>query len=271
MNPSPKISVVTVTYNSAATLEETMLSVLNQTYSDVEYIIIDGGSTDGTVDIIKKYADRLAYWVSEPDKGIYDAMNKGVAIATGDYINFLNSGDIFYSDTTLLDVLTNKEFENADVIYGDIILVYNRFEVYSTPAPLEKFPQFDPISHPSSLTKLYALKKRPFDISYRIAGDYEFFYWMYIHGMKFHYIPLPITKYDAENGVSANNVSKRIDEEYRVNGKKKTIMYGFKKNMAITTAVFRRALSRYFPWVVEKIKIRKFSNDPNFSIIMKKN
>ena len=88
---NPKISVVTVSYNAVETIEETILSIINQTYDKVEYIIIDGGSTDGTVDIIKKYADHLAYWVSEPDKGIYDAMNKGIDVATGDYINFMNS------------------------------------------------------------------------------------------------------------------------------------------------------------------------------------
>ena len=83
MKNNPLISVVTVSYNAVLTIEQTILSVINQTYPHIEYIIIDGGSTDGTVDIIKKYANRIAYWVSEPDKGIYDAMNKGIRTAKG--------------------------------------------------------------------------------------------------------------------------------------------------------------------------------------------
>ena len=92
-----KVSVVTVCYNAVQTLEKTILSVLSQPYPDVEYIIIDGGSTDGTVDIIKKYAGRLAYWVSEPDKGIYDAMNKGTLIASGDWVIYINADDVLLS------------------------------------------------------------------------------------------------------------------------------------------------------------------------------
>ena len=101
------ISVVTVSYNAVSTIEQTILSVINQTYPNVEYIIIDGGSTDGTVDIIKKYADKIAYWVSEPDKGIYDAMNKGVVVATGEWINFMNAGDIF-TDSDVIDKLLHR-------------------------------------------------------------------------------------------------------------------------------------------------------------------
>lgn len=118
------ISVVTVCYNAADTIEKTMLSVLNQTYHDIEYIIIDGGSTDGTVEIIRKYADRIAYWVSEPDKGIYDAMNKGIKVATGEWINFMNAGDEFVDANVLDKLFFAKTVANVDVIYGNTLMKY---------------------------------------------------------------------------------------------------------------------------------------------------
>jgi glycosyltransferase involved in cell wall biosynthesis len=89
----PKISVITICYNAVDLIEKTILSVLHQSYDNIEYIIIDGNSTDGTVDIIQKYANQLAYWISEPDGGIFDAMNKGLDHATGEWVNFMNAGD----------------------------------------------------------------------------------------------------------------------------------------------------------------------------------
>jgi cellulose synthase/poly-beta-1,6-N-acetylglucosamine synthase-like glycosyltransferase len=102
----PLISIITVVYNGEKFLEETIKSVINQTYDNVEYIIIDGGSSDGTIDIIKKYEDYIDYWVSEKDNGIYDAMNKGIDLATGIWINFMNAGDLFF-DNTIEHLKTN--------------------------------------------------------------------------------------------------------------------------------------------------------------------
>ena len=101
---NPKISVITVCFNAVETIEETILSVINQTYSNIEYIIIDGASTDGTVDIVNKYRDKIACFVSEPDKGIYDAMNKAVKVAKGDWLFFINSDDVFINNECLQNV-----------------------------------------------------------------------------------------------------------------------------------------------------------------------
>lgn len=117
-----KVSVITVVYNDVAHIRETMNSFFSQTWEEKEYIVVDGGSTDGTADIVKEYADKLSWWCSECDGGIYDAMNKAIGHATGEWINILNSGDLFASKNALHDAIVNTpDIEHADVIYGDSI------------------------------------------------------------------------------------------------------------------------------------------------------
>jgi glycosyltransferase involved in cell wall biosynthesis len=113
----PKLSVITIVYNNVKDIERTMLSVLNQTYPNIEYILIDGASNDGTQEVIQKYQDRLPHFISESDKGIYDAMNKGLALATGDYILFMNSGDEIYAPETVSEVFGTAD--SADIYYGE--------------------------------------------------------------------------------------------------------------------------------------------------------
>ena len=120
LNKKPLVSVITVVLNGEKYLEETIKSVINQNYDNVEYIIIDGGSTDGTLDIIKKYEDKIDYWVSEKDRGIYDAMNKGIDLANGDWINFMNAGDGFANMKILKRVF--EKISDEDLIYSDTIL-----------------------------------------------------------------------------------------------------------------------------------------------------
>lgn len=117
MKNNPVLSVITIVYNNAKDIERTMLSVLNQTYSNIEYVVIDGASTDGTLQIIKKHEDRLAKLISEKDKGIYDAMNKGLVAATGDYVLFMNSGDEIYENTTVEKIFATAT--DADIYYGE--------------------------------------------------------------------------------------------------------------------------------------------------------
>lgn len=114
------VSVITVAYNEETTIEKTILSVVTQNYSPIEYIIIDGGSTDGTVDIIRKYESHITYWISEKDEGIYDAMNKGLKYASGEWSIFMNSGDWFYDETVIEKVFSDKYSSAVGVIYGAV-------------------------------------------------------------------------------------------------------------------------------------------------------
>ena len=127
----PLISIITVVFNGEKYLEETIQSVINQTYSNVEYIIIDGGSSDGTLDIIKKYEERIDYWVSEKDRGIYDAMNKGIDVASGKWLNFMNGGDEFYDNKVIENIFKNCSYEDEYVIHGKVALIYKNDFYYS--------------------------------------------------------------------------------------------------------------------------------------------
>lgn len=113
-----KVSVVTVNYNNSRGLEDTIKSVLSQTYKNIEFIIVDGGSTDSSLEVIKRYRDQIDFYVSEKDAGIYDAMNKGIKLATGSWINFMNSGDKFHEDDSISKVFSHNISDNINLVYG---------------------------------------------------------------------------------------------------------------------------------------------------------
>lgn len=171
------ISVVTINYNNASGLEETIKSVTSQTFGDFEYIVIDGGSTDGSKQIIERFADKIDYWVSEKDKGIYNAMNKGARAAHGDYVAFLNSGDVYADKDALTNVVA--QHLNADVCVGD--LKFSTGGVLKAPKAKDVTMSFfmnGSLSHPSSFTRRELLIRHPFVEEFRISADMEFF--MYV-------------------------------------------------------------------------------------------
>jgi len=122
MPKTPTISIITVVYNCVDLLPGTIESVIGQTYSNIEYIVVDGNSTDGTVAVIEKYTDQISQWISEPDKGLYDAMNKGLKMATGDFVWFMNAGDHLYALDTV-EKMINKWQPDTDILYGEVMLV----------------------------------------------------------------------------------------------------------------------------------------------------
>lgn len=203
----PRISVITVTYNCKDTIEQTIQNVLKQTYSNVEYIIIDGNSTDGTREIIERYADRLSYWISEPDNGIYDAMNKGLKAATGEWVLFRNSGDYFFEPTTIQLVFEWYEDNGEDLITGGTRNYYPDGYFDETYACLSKNVwEKASFSHPSTFIRRASHLKILFPMDFKISGDFYFFQKLMLMEGKHVVYPGVISFYDCETGVSSRNV-----------------------------------------------------------------
>ena len=171
----PKISVVTINYNMGTELAGTIESVLSQDYPNLEYIVIDGGSTDSSTEVIKRYP-RIDYWISERDKGRYYAMNKGVEAATGDWVIFINSGDRFHDPSVVADVFQSQDHSGIDLVYGHVLRRYPTEGVQRViPAQdLSTLPLRMPCSHQSLFARRSLLLKHPFSPNLSIAADHDF-------------------------------------------------------------------------------------------------
>jgi len=228
-----------------------MLSVINQTYANIEYIIIDGGSTDGTVDIIKKYADRIAYWVSEPDKGIYDAMNKGIKVATGEWINFMNAGDEFY-DKDVIKKFIPLINENTTIAYGNTMLIYSWGKMLGENLPIEAMTHSMVTVHQTALINTEYHRKHLYDISYKLSADFDFFHKAYLSKVIFQYIPIVVVNYEAEQGMSSVNFITLHKENARVLGIENTLKWKFSMTINIGTYYIKTIIKAMLP---NKIKV----------------
>lgn len=202
-----KLSIITINYNNCDGLLKTIKSIVNQTWKDFEYIVIDGGSTDGSVEVIKEYADRINYWVSEPDKGIYNALNKGVAVATGEYCNFMNSGDCFYS----LDVL-EKVFSGNPI--ADIICGNTQLDYLKTPPQEISFDFLfnSSVCHQCAFIRTSLMKKYGYDEKYKIVADRKFFVQaLILDNCSYQAIDVNVVKYDITGFSAQNPVLSRLE------------------------------------------------------------
>ncbi len=173
----PKLSIITINYNNATGLQKTLNSVFKQTFSDYEYIVIDGESNDGSKEVIKTNADKISYWVSEKDSGVYHAMNKGIKKASGEYLLFLNSGDHLINDTILEEV--SATLDGTDIIYGNIFLIENASQswtgVYPDKLSLQHFITGS-LPHPASFIKKILFDRVGYyDENLQICADWKFF------------------------------------------------------------------------------------------------
>lgn len=215
-----KLTIITINLNNCDGLRRTMDSVVSQTCQDFEYVVIDGGSTDGSREVIMEHQERLAYWCSEPDRGIYNAMNKGVAHATGDYCLFLNSGDYLYNKDVVKEVLPELDGK-YDVIAGHIILEDSNGKFVSINKRIKpvdiNFIQLinNALSHPACFIKKQCLQRVPYDEQYKIVSDKKFFIECYLnHNYSFCQINKIISVF-ITNGISTNNqqlLSKENDD-----------------------------------------------------------
>lgn len=237
-------SIITINYNNGDGLRKTISSVLNQTFSNYEYIIIDGGSTDGSAEEIKLVADKLTYWVSEPDKGVYHAMNKGIAKANGEYCILMNSGDCF-NDNDVLSRIFNGKISDADIIYGNTLVQIYEYE-YLDKAQIVTKKNTMPFCHQSAFTRRVLHLEKPFDTSYKICADKDFFANYYFNGTKTYLVvDTTVSRIEGE-GLSSRNIYNQVKESAAIEYKYNSINL-FEYSIKIFVALIKTTIFKIIP------------------------
>lgn len=269
-NSRPKISIITVVRNGEAHLEQTINSVIGQTYPNIEYIIIDGNSTDNSVQIIQKYAISIAYWLSEPDTGIYDAMNKGIKVATGDWILFINSDDYLINSSVIgksVPFLSNSE---SLVVYGKMIYILpsgeelvigdywnkikNTFRNYTMGA----------VSHQSTFHSNQLFTHFLYDTGYKLAGDYELLL-RHLKDNDATFIPIEISKM-RNGGSSTQNFKALFLENCKIHWNAKNYRFftsGYFFRYALSTYTHTWSNKLFGPNLISRLK-----NQVNFKLTL---
>lgn len=255
MKRFPLISVILVALNEENSIEATIKSILNQSYPKVELVVIDGGSTDKTIDVIKKYERMLSVYISEKDDGTYHAMNKGIKLAKGEWVNFMNAGDNFIDPLVLENVFKKKTFSDIGVIYGDTIVKMGSHRLYAKPRRFQKINRQMIFCHQSSFVRLKYLKENEFDLKYQYASDYAFFYKLHMSGVNFKYLPILIAEFDGQ-GISSNNVPVSVMEYAKINGRYFNLLwrlqYAVYSKMYFFWRVLKKTLSERAVYFLKK-------------------
>lgn len=243
----PLISVITVCYNCAADLERTIISVINQTYPNIEYLIIDGGSRDNTMDIIKKYENNIDYWISERDSGVYDAMNKGLARATGRWVNFMNAGDIFYNKTVISD-LNFPCIVPDTLIYGDFLALKpdgKTVKLNITPF-LKTYFKYNRMGlcHQTIFYPTKQIQALYYDLRYKISADYDLTYKLWTEKVIFCHIDVIVAVYQYGNGISSKreNWYKGLLENAQIVGQQYNVFFMCKYVVLFVISVIDKIL-----------------------------
>jgi len=251
-----KISIITVCYNSAKTIKDTLISVTNQLHDDIEHVLVDGGSGDGTIDLVKKHGERVKKFVSSPDHGIYDAMNKGLGLAAGDYVAYLNSDDFYTNEEVIQKVAEAIHETKADAIYGDLSYVkrddpkirvrYWKSQVFQP----ESFVRGFAPPHPTFFMKRKLLNDLGgFDLSYSLASDFDLmFRALEIKKYTSTYMPLELTR--MRTGGATNISLKNI---VRQNQEILSSLRSHGASVSTGSFILRKILSRFCQWYANPI------------------
>lgn len=249
---NPLVSIITVVYNGEKHIEQTIKSVLSQPYSNIEYIIIDGASTDKTLEIIEKYKTKISTLISEKDSGIYNAMNKGLAVAKGEIIGILNADDYYFENTI---ALVAKAFmqSKAGIVYGNLVKLrsFESEDFFKEVAPnISLMERTMPIFHPATFIKKAVFEKiGNFNEKYKLSADYDFIYRAYNAKSVFEYIPQPLTVFRIDGASSTN--CKSYKEGYKI-----LVSYGSPHDKQMRRLIYKCRLKnivRFF--VVTLLKI----------------
>lgn len=262
-----KISIVTVTFNCENVIEQTIKSIIDQTYPFIEFIIIDGGSIDGTINIINRYKEQISNLISEPDKGIFDAMNKSLNYVSGDYTIFINAGDRFINKNIICNIFENKEYK-ADIIYGDIYIEnkwgysLRKADPIYTKKPSKRDLVFKSqgICHQAIFTRTTILKKIKFNIKYSLGADYDTTYKIFYNGnSQLEYVGFPISIFDDRYGGKSHNQTIRVLKE-----RCSMFKYSIKINFyfiaysKLLKSKIKLMIEKYMPYFVKRIKEKKY-------------
>lgn len=209
---SPLVSVITVVYNDVEHIEATIQNVLSQTFADMEYIVVDGDSTDGTLDVVKKYDNRIR-WISEKDGGIYDAMMKGARMAKGEWLIFRNSGDYFFDETSIEKVFANYEDHGESIIAGGIRF-FSEYGYKDNTPNIQRYSYFDavPFDHPATFVRRSAQLKYPFHLEYRNSADYCCFLEILLNGGTYYISDAMIALMDCSRGATAEHYDRSFED-----------------------------------------------------------
>ena len=260
----PKLSIITVNLNNEHGLQKTMESVFEQTFTDYEYIIIDGGSTDGSKELIEKHQNKLVYWVSEKDNGVYYAMNKGIKKAQGEFCMFLNSGDYLVDAEVLETAVKFTNADKADIYYGNMLIELKKgkpvLKKHATEITLDILEN-ETINHQASFIKTLLFKELGlYNTHYSLAADHAFYLKAYINGKVFSYVDLTWVNYQLD-GISSLNSQQYFLQMKEI---REQIIPGFVTKLRQENKAYKRMMDERIMYLARKASIKYSDNSVHF-------